>query len=139
MVDFCHTTRDEKSLDIREYMLDYVMHQLEDAVDFSLAAAKASHAFLLRRIEQNEIASWKEVDKIDRVRHAHTQIHVPQQVTRSGQNKLNSNKFALCVYFVFSQKQSHETKGVLCKHVYAPCLAAEGKAYDHAQVDCRKA
>ena len=39
----------------RDYMFDYLVNLLEDATDFSWAAAKASHAVLLCRMEQGEV------------------------------------------------------------------------------------
>ena len=42
---------------------------------FSWQSAKASHAILLRRMEQGEISDWSQTDKIDRVRHAKTHKH----------------------------------------------------------------
>ena len=65
MAGYCHTMRDENNLEIVEYMLDYVIHLLDHAADFSWAVAKASHAVLLCRMEQYGIASWKKVDKTD--------------------------------------------------------------------------
>ena len=60
---------------VREHMLDYVIDLLDDATDFSWASAKASHAVLLCRMEQGEIKSWSETEKIERVRRAHVQRH----------------------------------------------------------------
>ena len=47
MAGFCWTMRDQPDTKIREHMLDYIIHLLEDAQDFSWSAAKASHAVLL--------------------------------------------------------------------------------------------
>ena len=73
---FCRTMREESSIQNQEYMLDYLINLLEDATDFSWASAKASHAVLLCRMEQGEITSWAETEKIDRVRRAHAQRHI---------------------------------------------------------------
>ena len=55
-------------------MLDYLINLLEDATDFSWASAKASHTLLLCRMEQGEIESWTETEKINRVRRAHAHV-----------------------------------------------------------------
>ena len=48
-------------------------------MDFSWSSIRASHAVLLCRMEQGEIGGWQEVEKIDRVRHAHAQRHTSHQ------------------------------------------------------------
>ena len=142
MAGFCRSIREESDTKVREHMLDYVIDLLDDATDFSWASAKASHAVLLCRMEQGEIGSWLETEKIDRVRRAHAQRHsTGQGSTQRGQDKHSSAKTATCVYYnkgVCSQKQTHETKGVLYKHVCALCWAKDGKAYPHPQTECRR-
>ena len=76
MAGFCRSKRDQPDTKIRGHMLDYVIHLLEDAQDFSWSAAKASHAVLLCRMEQKEISGWTDCEKTDRVRRAHAQRHV---------------------------------------------------------------
>ena len=44
MSGFCRSMREESNIQIKEYMLDYVINLLEDVNDFSWASAKASHA-----------------------------------------------------------------------------------------------
>ena len=57
MAGFCRTIREESDMAIKEHMLDYVIDLLDDATDFSWGSAKASHAVLLCRMEQDEIKS----------------------------------------------------------------------------------
>ena len=47
MTGFCRSMKEETNMQIKEYMLDYVINPLEDANDFSWTSAKASHAVLL--------------------------------------------------------------------------------------------
>ena len=137
MAGFCRSIWEESDT---KHMLDYVIDLLDDATDFSWASAKASHAVLLCRMEQREISSWLETEKIDRVRRAHAQRHsTGQGSTQRAQDKHSSAKTATCVYYnkgVCSHKQTHETKGVLYKHVCAFCWAKDGKAYPHPQTEC---
>ena len=65
--------REEENFKCREFMLGYLVNLLEDATDLSWAAAKASHAVLLCRMEQGEVKDWTDVEKIDRIRRAHAQ------------------------------------------------------------------
>ena len=100
MAGFCRSIREESDTKIREHMLDYVIDLLDDATDFSWAAAKASHAVLLCRMEQGEISSWLETEKIDRVRRAHAQRHsTGQGSAQRAQDKHSSAKTATCVYY----------------------------------------
>ena len=74
--------------------------------NFSWDAAKASHAVLLCRMEQGEVVSYQEIDKIDRIRRANAQRHIPQsQYSAHSLNNVrkNANKIT----------KSHETKGTL--------------------------
>ena len=142
MAGFCRTIREESDVAIREHMSDYVIDLLDDATDFSWASAKASNAALLCWMEQGEIKSWSETGKIDRVRLAHAQRHnISQNNFQKGQDKQVAGKTTTCVYYnkgVCSQKQTHETKGILYKHVCASCWAKDGKSYPHSQMECRK-
>ena len=142
MAGFCRTIREESDMAIHEHMLDYVIDLLGVATDFSWASAKASHAVLLCRMEHGDIKSWSETQKIDSVPHAHAQRHSTSQYSsQRGQDKQVSGKVTTCVYYnkgVCSQKQTHETKGVLYKHVCASCWAKDGKSYPHPQMECRK-
>ena len=65
---FGRTMRDESDPEIRKYMLDYMISLMDDANDFSWISAKASHAVLLCRMEQGEVASYADISAIDRIR-----------------------------------------------------------------------
>ena len=43
MAGFCRTIKEESDSLISKHILDYVINLLDDARDFSLASAKASH------------------------------------------------------------------------------------------------
>ena len=55
-------------------MLDYLISLFENAQDYSWEAQKASHAFLLCRMEQGEVKNY--ADKIDKIRRANEQRHL---------------------------------------------------------------
>ena len=104
MAGFCRSMREEKNSEMRDYMLDYLISLLDDSQDFSWAAAKASHAVLLCRMEQGEIEDYSKVDKIDRIRRAHAQRHAQN----SAQKFVNSDKTfgqksqkMCCVFILF--------------------------------------
>ena len=142
MAGFCRTIREESCAHTKENMLEYVINLLEDAQDFSWSSAKACHAALLCRMEQGEISSWNDTEKIDRLRRAHAQRHVATSngISRNS-DKANSTKTTPCIYYNKSscgQKQSHETKGVYYNHICASCWYKDSKAFAHTQVDCRK-
>ena len=64
----CYILREERDPKIKEHMLDYLISLMVDANDFSWVAAIASHAVLLCRMEQGEVKSYSETDKLDRIR-----------------------------------------------------------------------
>ena len=64
MAGFYWTMRDQLDRKIRDHMLDYVIHLLDDDQDFSWSAAKASHAVLLCRMGQGEVMGWLDCEKL---------------------------------------------------------------------------
>ena len=106
--------RNQYDTKIREHILDYVIHLLEDAQDFSWSAAKASHAVLLCRKEQGEISGWSDFDKIDRIRCAHAQRHVTApliKVKKLNKSLNNQVKFS----HVYTLTRTHACKRVHMK------------------------
>ena len=119
-------------------MLDYLISLLEDANDFSWQAAKASHAVLLCKMEQGEIANYNQTEKIDRVRRAHAQRHVPTSNPMA--SKKNGSRAIPCQYFnkgICNNQATHENKGVTYKHICSKCYQT-GKQFPHAAIECRK-
>ena len=119
-------------------MLDYLIALLEDTQDFSWDAAKASHAVLLCRMEQGEIESFQQVDKIDRIRRANAQRHVANiPVSTSSKPK---NKTVTCQYYnrgSCTHAKHHETRGVWYRHICNTCFNILGKIFSHPEVECR--
>ena len=74
---FATIAREEKNLDIKNAMLEYLSEIMEDANHFSWQSAKASHAVLLYRMEEGKV-EWHETHKLDRIRRAHAQRGVGQ-------------------------------------------------------------
>ena len=149
MAGFCRIMRDEGNLQTRSHMLDYLIALLDDSNDFSWQAAKASYAVLLCRMEQGEIASWADTEKIDRIRRANAQRHTPgslphsggQKFKKQGQTYQKNAKSMPCVYFNDNSctfTKHHETKGVFYRHICSNCFAQDGKVNTHSASDCRK-
>ena len=91
-------------------------------------------------MEQGEIVGWSDTDKIYRVRSVHTKRHIPQ-TSLNGTDEKNNAKVLPCVFlniYSYIWKSTHETKGVLYKHVYAMHLSKDDKAFSNTQSDCRK-
>ena len=66
MAGFCRIMK-ESCQTTKNHMLDYLIALLDDSNDFLWQATKASHAVLLSRMEQGEVISWSETEKIDRI------------------------------------------------------------------------
>ena len=69
----------------KDHMLDYLIALLDDSNEFSWQAAKASHAVLLCRMEQGEVTSSSQRDKIDHIRWANASMIIPIQTTSGSQ------------------------------------------------------
>ena len=143
---FCRTMKEEHDMSFREHMLDYMICLLDDAQDFSWQAAKASHAVHLCRMEQGEIADWSQVEKIDKVRRANAQKHVPsasgthQNRTHTAKSFVKTQKTMPCVYFnqgTCPHSKNHETKGTLYKHICSACFAIDNKCFPHPEHEDR--
>ena len=142
MAGFCRTMREEKNFKNKEAMLDYLIALLDDSNDFLWAAAKASHAVLLCRMEQGEITDYTQTDLVDRVRRAHAQRHVAHTSANSTQNfrKSKTTKSMPCNFYNQGScnfSTTHETKGVLYKHICSFCFSKGGKNFAHAETGCR--
>ena len=64
MAGFCRIMKEESCQITKNHMLDYLIALLDDSNDFSWQAAKASHAVLLCHMEQGEVISWSETEKL---------------------------------------------------------------------------
>ena len=135
----CAIIREEGDLATKNAMLDYMTDLMEDSHDFGWPAAKASHAVLLCKMEDNKI-NWLETEKIDRIRRVHAQ--------RSGSNTSNTSfgrrakdRPTPCRFFQkgqCSQKGDHESNGHSYLHVCATCFTF-GKTLAHPSSSCRRA
>ena len=144
MAGFCRTMRDESDPKNRACMLeDYLITLLDDSNDFSWSAAKSSHAVLLCCMEQGEIANFSYTDQIDRVRRAHAQRHITgaQNFEKNFSKKSKATKSMPCQFFNAGSclhAQTHETKGVLYKHVCSACLTKKEKNFPIRRRSARK-
>ena len=89
MAGFCRIMKEEQNSQNQKFMLDYLISLLDDANDFSWDAAKASHAVLLCRMEQGEVVSYQETDKIDRIRRANAILHRARDILHRVSTVLN--------------------------------------------------
>ena len=117
MAGFCRIMREESCQITKDHMLDYLISLLDDSNDFSWQAAKASHAVLLCRMEQGEVTSWSQTDKIDRIHRANAQKHLPPSQSGHSNQKFKKNasgqKSMPCVFFndkSCNYSKHHETK-----------------------------
>ena len=143
---FGRTIREESDPKMKAHMLEYMIALMDDANDFSCTSAKASHAVLLCRMEQGEVTSYADTMAIERIRRANAQkISTGSQYFTNGTQNF-TKKFSKttrtmpCTYYnqgVCSQTKSHETRGVLYKHICSSCFANNGKTFPHSEVECK--
>ena len=132
---FSAIIREESDPETKNQMLEYLSDIMEDSHDFGWQSAKAAHAVLLCKMEENKI-SWNETTKIDRVRRVHA-----QRLVTTGHKKVNTkDKPIPCRYFqkgTCGQTKDHENNGQMYLHVCASCFAS-GKSHTHPQKDCKR-
>ena len=84
--------------------------------------------------------------KIDRIRRANAQKHVPN-VTNSQYTKSNASRLSIkaqktmpSIYYTqgsYTQSKNQETKGIFYKHICSACFAIESKSFPHPKHECR--
>ena len=137
VVGFTTIAREEKHLEIKNSMLEYLTEIMEDDNDFGWQSAKASHAVLLCRMEDGKI-DWSETQTIDRIRRAHAQSQ-----NNGGQNskfpKSEAKPIMACLFYqrgLCHNQRDHETAGTFYKHVCATCFSM-GRENRHMSKDCK--
>ena len=112
----------------------YLGDLMEDVTDFSGQGAKAVHAVLLCKMERGSI-KWEDTERIDQVRRAHAQKHVPSSKQNWGRAE---KKPWFCKSFQSnscSHQKDHEVNGRLNRHICAFCLTL-GKQPSHSEKNC---
>ena len=142
MAGFCRTMREENCIQNKDAMLDYLISLLDDSNDLSWSSAKACHAVLLCRMEQGEIKDYTQTDLTDRVRRAHAQRHTPstQNFSKNATKRDKNGRTMICQFFnqgSCMHQATHETKGVLYRHVCNHCFTKNGKAFPHSEIECK--
>ena len=142
MAGFCRTMREENCIQNKDAMLDYLISLWDDSNDFSWSSAKACHAVLLCRMEQGEIKDFTQTDLIDSVRRAHAQRHNPsiQTFSKNATKRDKNGRTMICQFFnqgLCMHQATHETRGVLYRHVCNHCFTKNGKAFPHSEIECK--
>ena len=122
-------------------MLDYLVALFDDANDVSWDVAKASHAVLLFRMDQVEIKTYSEIEKIDRGRRANAQRHHFPNLSGQNSKKFNhkNSKSMPCQYYnqgSCHQLKTHESRGVIYRHICSACFN-NGKSFPHPENECK--
>ena len=74
IVGFVSQIRDEKDIEIKNAMLEYLRDLYEDTNDFSFHAAKNCHAAACSRMEEHRL-DWLDIFGLDRCRRHYAQRH----------------------------------------------------------------
>ena len=132
----CKNILEESCNERKDIMVSYLRDLMKDATDFSWQGAKAAHAVLLCEMGWGSL-QWKDMDRIDRIRRAHAQKHVPG---RGGWAKPSDpgRKPWFCKSYqtgVCTHSREHESNRKLQKHICAYCLM-RGRQSTHPEKDC---
>ena len=130
----CKNILEEKSESRKDSMISHLGYLMEDATDCSWQGAKAAHAVLLCKMERGFL-SWEDTDRIDRVRRARAQKHIPslkQNWGRAEKKPWFCNNFQTnsCPY-----QKDHDVNGRVNRHICAFCLTL-GKQLNHSEKNC---
>ena len=126
MAGFCRIMREEHCQQTNHHKLDYLIALLDDSNDFSWQAAKASYAVFLCRMEEDDLTSWSDMDKIDRIQCTNTQTYsIFSGLKQKNQSALKGGKSMPRVYSNDNScnfSKYHETKGVFYRHICSSCF-----------------
>ena len=136
MAGFYCTMKEEKTLELKEHMLDYAIALLEDANDSSWGAAKASHAVLLCRMKQGEVSDFSDIQKIDRIQRANAQKHpivLPHKMPfqRNLVEKILGQCPAITTTKILVFMIKHMKQKVLFTNIYAQHALQMGEKVSH--------
>ena len=145
VVGFVSQIRDEKDIDVKNAMLEYLRDLYEDANDFSFLAAKNCHAVVCCRMEEDRL-DWMDTFGLDRCRRHYAQRHnVKSENGKKPQSKFGKNQNFSSgkrnVAYIFYQKNSchhsgdHETVTTAYKHACLYCFA-RGNFARHREREC---
>ena len=120
------------------------------SLPFSNTAPKASAQtqpvvlpVLLCRMEQGEVTGCDQVDHINRIRRANAQKHVVPSSHTSGvfqsgkKNTVKVGRSMPCQFFNHmkcAHSNTHETRGVVYKHICAHCFTVGNKTFPHTEI-----
>ena len=127
--------REESNIETKNQMLEYLSDLMDDSHDFGWQSAKAAHAVLLCKMEENTV-EWSETTKIDRVH----RVHAQRVVNSSNKRLVNKDKPLPCRYYqkgTCGQKGDHENNGQSYLHVCSVCFSF-GKSHAHPQKECKR-
>ena len=120
---FTRIIQDEKNVEIKDKMLEYMADLMEDAQDFSWASAKACHAVVLCRMEEGKVV-WSDTERIDRVRRSYAQKVLSNKTTATSNGNGEKNKALVCKFYQdgsCSHTKDHTTGGRRYKHNCSSC------------------
>ena len=93
--------------------------------DFSWQGVNAAHAILSCEMERGSL-QWEDTDRLDRIRRAHAQKHIPSSKSTWGRSDkkpwfCKSFQTNLCVH------KDYEVNGRLNRHICAFCLTLDSQ------------
>ena len=138
---FGQTMREESDPNLRQHMLDYLIAWVMQ-MTFPGLWPRPATPFCCVGWNREKLKIFLTFLQ----QQANAQKHVPNSQTASS-TMTNSfkrctkvTKSVPCTYFnqgSCMQTKSHETKGVLYKHICASCFANNGRTFPHTEVDCK--
>ena len=145
VVGFVSQIRDEKNVEIKNTMLEYLRDLYEDANDFSFLSAKNCHAEVCCKMEEDRL-DWLDTFGLDRCRRHTAQRHAPKsenfrkmhQKANKPSNFTQGKRNVACIFYqknTCHHASDHETATTAYKHVCVVCFA-KGDFARHKEREC---
>ena len=138
-IGFLGCIQEEKSNTVRNSMLEYGRHLLQDALETNWLTARHAHMVLLQYMERGKV-TWRHPDAVEKIRIRNTArvISAKTNPPNTKDNK-SSNKDKICEDFNKNECKSssdHVVAGQIWKHACSYCFKEVGRFFYHKVQDC---
>ena len=139
LIGFMGCIQEEHSNTVRNSMLEYGRHLLQDALETNWLTARHAHMVLLQDMERGKV-TWRRPDMVEKIRIRNTARVIPAKSnpTNTRDNK-GAAKDKICEDFNKNDckfSSDHVVGGQIWKHACSYCFKEVGRYCYHKTQDC---
>ena len=138
-IGFMGCLLEETSTSIRNNMLEYARHLLQDAIETNWTTARHAHMMVLQDIERGKV-TWRDSDNIEKIRIRSTaRVITTKPTSTSGKGHKHTGKEKICVGYnegTCKQQGDHVLDNIIYKHACAFCHQEVNRFCHHKTRDC---